>query len=60
MKKNPYCTGSFHGGLGLTQIKEIINYLMFVEKNDTIRICIDKEYDQYHLSLTIESKYKDK
>ena len=58
MNKNPYSEGSFHGGLGLAQIKEIISYLMYTENNNLIKITIDKEFDEYHLSLTIDEKEK--
>ena len=58
MKKNPYGVNATHGGLGLDQIKEIISYLMYVEDNSSVEITIDKEFDEYHLSLTINKKEK--
>ena len=56
MTKNPYSIGSLHGGLGTSNIKEIINYLMYTENNDSIQITINKELDEYHLSITIDNK----
>ena len=56
--KNKYLLGSYHGGLGLEHIKEIINYLMYSDKNDCIELLIEKENDGYHLALTILDKYK--
>ena len=58
MKKNPYAVHATHGGLGLDQIKEIISYLMYVEDNSSVEITIDKEFDEYHLSLTVNKKEK--
>ena len=58
MKKNLYGVNTTHGGLGLDQIKEIISYLMHVEDNSSVEITIDKSFDEYHLSLTINKKEK--
>ena len=56
MSNNPYSVGSFHGGLSLINVKELINYLMYTENNDSIQITIDKESNKYHLSIMIDSK----
>jgi hypothetical protein len=56
MTKNPYSVGSAHRALSLSNVKEIINYLMYTENNDSIQITIDKELDGYHLSLTVNKK----
>lgn len=58
MKDNPYSISSAHGGLGLRQVKEIISYLMYVEDNNSIQVTIDKSFDGYHLSLTVNKKEK--
>tara|TARA_R110002167_G_scaffold38405_2_gene119596 strand:+ start:175 stop:444 length:270 start_codon:yes stop_codon:yes gene_type:complete len=56
INSNPYSVGSFHGDLSLTNVKEIINYLMYTQNNDSIQITIDKESNKYHLSIMIDSK----
>ena len=56
--KNKHSVGSYHGDLSLEHIKEIINYLMYADKNDCIELLIEKENDGYHLALTVLDKYK--
>ena len=56
MSSKPYSIGSHHGNLSLTNVKEIINYLMYTENNDSIQITIDKESNKYHLSIMIDNK----
>lgn len=51
-----YYPGSYHGGLHPDAITEIIKHLMFVDKNESVQIIIDKEADGYHLALTIDKK----
>ena len=58
MKDNPYSISSVHDGLGLRQVKEIISYLMYVEDNNSIQVTINKSFDGYHLSLTVNKKDK--
>ena len=53
---DPYYSGSHHGGLHPDAITEIIKHLMFVDKNESIQIIIDKEVDGYHLALTVDKK----
>jgi len=47
--------GSSHGGLSPVQIQKIISYLMYARNSSSILISIEKEIDEYHLNLTIES-----
>ena len=51
-----YYPGSYHGALHPEPITEISKQLMFVDKNESVQIIIDKEADGYHLALTIEKK----
>jgi hypothetical protein len=53
---DPYYAGSYHGGLHPDAITEIIKHLMFVDKNESVQIIIDKEVDGYHLALTVDKK----
>jgi hypothetical protein len=53
---DPYYAGSYHAGLPPDAITEIIKHLMFVDKNESVQIIIDKEVDGYHLALTIDKK----
>jgi len=56
VNESDYKENSQYDGLNSKHIKEIIDYLMFVENNNSIYIIIDKEKDGYHLSLTIDQK----
>ena len=56
VNESDYKENSQYGGLNSRHIKEIIDYLMFVENNNSIYIIIDKQKDGYHLSLTIDQK----
>lgn len=58
LEEDPYPESSSHAGLHPEHIKEIVNYLMFVDDNESIQISIDKELDGYHLALTIDRKNK--
>jgi len=56
--KDPLYEGSYHSGLNPIHITEIIKHLMYVEKNKSIQIIIDKELDGFHLAITIDKKDK--
>jgi|TARA_B110000495_G_C22559169_1_gene337549 hypothetical protein len=59
LEEDPYPESSSHGGLNPEHIRDIVDYLMYVDNYESIQISIDKELDGYHLALTIDRKNKE-
>ena len=52
----PYSEGSTHGGLSPSSIQDIISYILYQENNSSVTFKINKDIDDYHLSLEVINK----
>lgn len=51
-----YTEGSTHGGLSPSSIQDIISYVLYQENNTSVTFKINKDIDDYHLSLEVINK----
>lgn len=55
-KLGAYTEGSVHGGLSPSSIQDIISCVLYQENHNSVTFKINKDIDDYHLSLEIIQK----